>query len=847
MANQAQNGLQTVGDPSASDSERAIAIQKLLTEWIPLLSPVQSPEERFQDVYKEANESHKKAQARFNAVSSSNSGQPEDPSAFNACLDVLLCCGKRLKELVAEHEAHKDEENSKYKQSLWAPQEALVFRLLDLFGPKLGEQLCKKWLERAHLHSNNPTEQDTIATPEGNQAAHQTTNSNCEPATNTAVQPARSPDIRLQNATNETTPIRNTTESSRDQQVRTCYPSPDEARQTSKAQHKRPPTSPQEKGPRPPKRPRSNVPEPNEPLTGDRTIHFDDVFQNGNAATKYIITEHKGYWYILECRKHKLHFRSDNPIKGARKHLTGAAHRNMQPNYDATIRLLGTQVLGCTKELAVRNNEFTNRPSYENVGRPLSVYSASGSASPHGPRTRSSQLHVNIDPQPGEIYTTFWTECKKYFAILVLPWGNFHSFGWELTLKQTGLLGPKVKVPACYKYDPVTETAEWAETYKPGGKHYYNRKYPVMFFDKDNFPWNCGSWWLPVREFCHYDPNTQGIPFKDKVDQFLIAMEEREHFRNGGGLGSDAGLDEASSVHDNTPHQQTSAVSQPLEAPPEGASLGRVIVIHDSDSEDEDGPSWTYDDGDEMEENTRVKVEQTNEEPQTHTSEAVTAPTQTNPTGSNETEPQPNGIGHRLDSSLGLQANSMPDPTVPIPPTIDQTEHSNNPFFGMAGRTFGQRQEDFPPSFFRPRERQLTPTGDITNQAIPTGAPSNTRAPEAVMTAPEHNQSSTVTPAFNDTSVPPPRMNEHPQHSTATSSSGLYTFFDRTTNTATNAPSAAENNGLRWTSPMTPHRGPMQSATFPRPEVALEREIDIRNAAVRRGNWRQPFISEDTE
>ncbi|KAF4342747.1 hypothetical protein FBEOM_3331 [Fusarium beomiforme] len=825
--------------PPMSHSSRAPAIEKLLQEWKPLPHPVKSPEEEFQESCQEAQRQYEAANAAY--------GQGQGHDAFTK-LEEALACGSRLKELMAAHKANKEEKEREYQQIFLKQQGALFFGLLDLFGRKLGERLCKTWL--AHRTSNDPAKQGTITTSEGNRAAHQTTYSDFELATNTAVQPATVPDRTSQNPTNEATPIHNTVETSRDQEARTGYPSLEEAQEPSRSQNKRPPTSPHTKEPRPPKRPRSNVAETNEPLTGDRTIHFDDVFQDGNAATKYVITEYKGNWYILECRKHRMHFRSDNPIRGAWRHLRSSKHDHLQPNYDGTIRLLGTQVLGCTKRLADRNNELSNRPSYENIGRPLSSVSATGSTSPSGPRTRSSRLYVDLDPQPGEIYTTFWPDCKKYFAILVLPWGNFHSFGWEMTLKQTGLLGPRIKVPACYKYDPVTETAEWADEYKPGGKHYHKRKYPVLFFDMDNFPWNCGSWWLPVRDFCPYDPDTRGIPFKDKVDQFLIMMQEREQVRNVEGWESDAGPDESNSAHDNTPHQQTSAVSQSLEAPPEGASLGRVIVIHDSDSEDEDGPHWTFDYHDEPDETARVKVERTNQEDEeAYTTEAPAVPTRSNLAGLDEMHHQRDDISPGLDTGLGLQPTSVPCSVLPTAPALEAAKNIGNPSSCVPHRSGDERSDNLSASHWSVGslgEHQPITLSEITNQSISTDAASNARAPEAMMTPSGSNQSSSVPQGRN-----PPTLNRAiapaPLNGNAQVDNGGSSVLYSPVNQNPNVPHATANNALRWTSPMTPNRGPLQPATVSRPEVALGREIDYRNAAARLNNWRQPFITDDTD
>jgi hypothetical protein len=500
-------------------SSRVPAIQTLLQQWTPLLHPTKSPEEEFQEKYKEAQAQYATAVAR----------QQEDQVRFETNLDHVLSCINRLKGLKAEREVHKEDEERKYQQLFLNQQEALVLRLLDTFGPQLGDELCKKWREHAQLPLNNPAQPDAVA----GSSVEVTTNSYVTPNASPVLQSLHPPNPTAQNATNETAPILPTAESSRDQGTRMVDRSPDEDPRSSKAQQKRPASPPQGNTSRPAKRSRSNAPQPRGPLTGDRSIDFDDVYQDGNAETKYIITKHKGFWYILECKEHNLHFMSNNPIHGARKHLTAEAHGSLNAKYDETVRLLGTRVLNCDEDLAKLNNEAAQRPTYAHYGRPLSSVSAgSAHSNNEGPQTRSTQFLTGIDPQPGEVYTTFWKETKRFYAILVLPWGSFRPFGWDMNLKDnTGLL--KKNIPTCYDYDPVTERVEWTELYRPGGKYHHKRKYPVMYIDAPVFPWECAVGWVPVNEFHPYDPNDEGIPHKDKVDEFILGMEERDRLRNG--------------------------------------------------------------------------------------------------------------------------------------------------------------------------------------------------------------------------------------------------------------------------------------------------------------------------
>ncbi|KAH6957623.1 hypothetical protein BKA56DRAFT_680984 [Ilyonectria sp. MPI-CAGE-AT-0026] len=90
----------------------------------------------------------------------------------------------------------------------------------------------------------------------------------------------------------------------------------------------------------------------------ERSISFEDVFQDGHATIKYIIVRFpagEGPWYILRCDKHDLNFKN-HPIKGAATHLGGKQHGRMSREPAVAIKYLGVKVLNCNKILAERNN-----------------------------------------------------------------------------------------------------------------------------------------------------------------------------------------------------------------------------------------------------------------------------------------------------------------------------------------------------------------------------------------------------------------------------------------------------------------------------------------------------------
>ncbi|KAF5662912.1 hypothetical protein FCIRC_11349 [Fusarium circinatum] len=790
MAEQA-NPAPATSFPPGRYSSRVAPVQKLIDQWTPLRHPAKSPEEKFQEKYKEA-------QAQFEAAAASACLEPD-----TARLDAVQSCINQLKELTAEREANKDDEESQYQELFREQQKALLLELHVTVGPELSGEVYSELRQLGQLPLNDSARLDAPAGPSIEVAP---SSSYFTPNASPVLQAVRPPIPRAQN---ESAPIHPTAETSRGQETHTISRPQDESQQSSKAQQKRPANPPQGSLPRPPKRPRSNAPQPRGPLTGDRAIDFDDVYQDGNAATKYIITEHKGFWYILECKRHKLHFMSNNPIHGARRHLTAGTHGNLNVKYDETVRLLGTRVLDCDEGKAKLNNLAAQRPTYAQYGRPLSSVSAGSAHSNEGPQTRSTQFLTGIDPQPGEVYTTFWKKTKRFFAILVLPWGSFRQFGWDMNLMDnTSLL--KKNIPACYDYDPVTGSVEWTEHYRPGGKYHHKRKYPIMYFDAPVFPWECAIGWVAVNEFRAYDPNDEGIDHKDKVDEFILRMEDRDRLRNGEEDSGEAEhqIDDLA-ARDISDEQQSAEVQQP----PLGSCMRLAIEIPDDDSDTEEGSGLVPQYDDWTEEGTRVKTEPATQE----TPDGATAQTTTNWAGS-ETVNQWNGLDHTPtvhNSYPSLDANGVLHPPVPNTPTVENPDISSS---SAHLRPIAQMSNDLPvpcPSGPQPREHQNAPIVDA-----------GPRAPEAVM-APGY-------PLAASGQAPFARMNDHAA-SENSARLDLYGYLAPGYTGSTTADGAG-NSELPWLTPA-------QGAT----DGARDRQIDIRNAAARRSNWRHPFISDDTD
>lgn len=206
----------------------------------------------------------------------------------------------------------------------------------------------------------------------------------------------------------------------------------------------------------PPKRARHNE---------RRTIHWDEVYGEGNPKYRHWIIPYEGKWYIIRCDKCGLHF-ADNPLARGGKHILGKEHGCADKSHCTTIRELGLEVLGCDEWKARLNNDE------------LSRLLKTKSYIPRDDRQKSGKSFQGImDPKAGELYRVVWNG-KSHHAALVLPMGNFQSAGVTGGVAQMG------KMPDCY----VGEEGEWAAGYQDGGLLVRDRQFPVMYFDEGEQP-----------------------------------------------------------------------------------------------------------------------------------------------------------------------------------------------------------------------------------------------------------------------------------------------------------------------------------------------------------------------
>ncbi|KAJ4175862.1 hypothetical protein NW755_014723, partial [Fusarium falciforme] len=269
-----------------------------------------------------------------------------------------------------------------------------------------------------------------------------------------------------------------------------------------------------------------------------KTIHFEEVFQNGSAATKHVIIRFPaddGAWYILRCDKHGLTFK-DKVIENATAHLAGGEHGRLSKEPAEVIEQLGVQVLDCNETLAEKNNTVAlkalrreheqgaahKRPLREKIS-PSHRPTRQSRRRHHGDssRQRDQDFDGIIDPRPGDVYLAFWEKSKEWLAVLLLPLTELDNVGVRNTIQDLGLAED---VPGCYDYDNRTNCFRWREGYRDGETSVREREFPVMYFDGQDFPAKSAVGWVAAKDLRTLDVNAAQsslVPHFQSVRKFL--------------------------------------------------------------------------------------------------------------------------------------------------------------------------------------------------------------------------------------------------------------------------------------------------------------------------------------
>jgi hypothetical protein len=274
------------------------------------------------------------------------------------------------------------------------------------------------------------------------------------------------------------------------------------------------------------------------PFNSRQTVTFSDVYDEGNAIYKHVIVEHpkaSNKWYIMVCEKHDMCFNTGNAILGACRHLLGKSH-DISANHDEVVRLLGIRVTGCSQELADRNNksvkEFvdsTTHPrkpnlnkrsltdGFDSEGEEAELINDANAVD----KIKRQRVHRSdeaiADPIVGPVYSVYWTGDRRWYGGVVLSIKERLQPDM-LTLYDTGLLDDQR--PDCYMYDAQSRICAWSPGYEDGGALVLDRLFPILFFDRDKFPVNCQSAWIPSRDIRLFR-YTKDLPYRRSIEEYI--------------------------------------------------------------------------------------------------------------------------------------------------------------------------------------------------------------------------------------------------------------------------------------------------------------------------------------
>lgn len=242
----------------------------------------------------------------------------------------------------------------------------------------------------------------------------------------------------------------------------------------------------------------------------ERAVSFAEVYGTPEkpATYKHVIVRFPdnitGQFYILRCDGHGVHF-GEHPLRGAAKHLASAQHNFMSKAHTTAIETLGHRVVGCTQEMAEKNNAVAVK-AFQNGYKAFNANNLSqakraelGFPPPdplnsHRAAMHRKQLAGVTNPVPCRFYVTSDGDSKS--LVLILPQGDISRAGLRGTLADTGLF-PDVtdggqssgmqKPPRCYVYREVDGRIAgikgWAKGYEDGGGSERKREFPVLCVD----------------------------------------------------------------------------------------------------------------------------------------------------------------------------------------------------------------------------------------------------------------------------------------------------------------------------------------------------------------------------
>ncbi|KAL2672837.1 hypothetical protein Neosp_013553 [[Neocosmospora] mangrovei] len=208
------------------------------------------------------------------------------------------------------------------------------------------------------------------------------------------------------------------------------------------------------------------------------------------------------------------------------------------------VKHFGVEVVDCDAELADKNNTVALAVSQTSKKAPGSKAEEKTSPKkrlhesndePEVKEKEVSRRHTKqrrisgiTRPTPGRIYLAYWETTKDWFPALILPHIGLEAFGIPSTLEKLGLMN---STPDCLRCEADTQNLNWREGYEHDGPHALDREFPVLFFDRRDFPEQASSGWVKasdLQELSVFKTSSRLVPNLKFAKKYLRKRLQQE-------------------------------------------------------------------------------------------------------------------------------------------------------------------------------------------------------------------------------------------------------------------------------------------------------------------------------
>ncbi|GAB0139950.1 hypothetical protein EsHS_00000588 [Epichloe bromicola] len=145
-------------------------------------------------------------------------------------------------------------------------------------------------------------------------------------------------------------------------------------------------------------------------------------------------------------------------------------------------------------------------------------------------RARRIRDAAITNPEVGRVYLGYWAPESRKYAVIVLPFGSFHSIGLPGSITSTTLL--KYERRPSHTRHPDTGDYAWSFGFGDGQIHELDREFPVIWLDNSRFPEKARYSWIKARHLTKLDKGKISMSHRDTVEDFLRRRDAADSMNN---------------------------------------------------------------------------------------------------------------------------------------------------------------------------------------------------------------------------------------------------------------------------------------------------------------------------